>query len=62
MLLMQYVHSKRNLTSRNEESKKLGFASRQAFLFKDGILVWRDLAASTSKQAEDVLEFLNQSE
>ena len=41
--------------------KKLGFASRQAFLFKDGLLVWRDLAASTAKQAEDVLEFLNQS-
>lgn len=41
--------------------KKLGFASRQAFLFEDGILVWRDLAASTSKQAEDVLEFLDQS-
>ena len=40
---------------------KLGFASRQAFLFKDGVLVWRDLAASTSKQADDVLEFLNQS-
>lgn len=41
--------------------KKLGFASRQAFLFKDGVLVWRDLAASTSKQADDVLEFLAQS-
>ena len=38
--------------------KKLGFASRQAYLFKDGKLVWRDLAASTSKQAEDVLQFL----
>lgn len=40
---------------------KLGFASRQAFLFKDGVLVWRDLAAATSKQADDVLEYLNQS-
>lgn len=38
---------------------KLGFASRQAFLFKDGALVWRDLAASTSKQADDILDFLN---
>lgn len=36
----------------------LGFAKRQAFLFKDGILVWRDLSASTDKQAADVLEFL----
>lgn len=38
--------------------KKLGFASRQAFLFKNGKLVWRDLAASTSRQAEDVLNVL----
>jgi peroxiredoxin Q/BCP len=32
------------------------FAKRQAFLFKDGTLSWRDLSASTAKQAEDVLE------
>jgi peroxiredoxin Q/BCP len=38
--------------------KKLGFASRQAFLFKDGKLVWRDLSASTDKQAADVLAWL----
>ena len=31
------------------------FASRQAFLFKDGKLTWRDLSASTAKQAADVL-------
>ena len=37
---------------------KLGFASRQAFLFKDGKLVWRDLSASTDKQAADVLSWL----
>ncbi len=37
---------------------KLGFASRQAFLFKDGKLVWRDLSASTDKQAADVLAWL----
>jgi peroxiredoxin Q/BCP len=43
-------------------TQKLGFASRQAFLFQDGKLVWRDLAASTSKQAEDVLAFLNSTE
>jgi thioredoxin-dependent peroxiredoxin len=36
----------------------LGFAKRQAFLFKDGKLVWRDLTASTDKQAADVLGFL----
>lgn len=31
------------------------FAKRQAYLFKDGKLVWRDLAAATDKQAADVL-------
>jgi thioredoxin-dependent peroxiredoxin len=31
------------------------FAKRQAFLFKDGKLVWRDLAAATDRQAADVL-------
>ncbi len=30
--------------------------SRQAFLFKDGLLIWRDLRASTRTQAEDVLK------
>ena len=38
--------------------KTLGFAKRQAFLFKDGKLVWSDLSASTEQQAEDVLKFL----
>jgi len=36
----------------------LGFTKRQAFLFKDGKLVWRDLSASTERQAADVLEQL----
>jgi len=31
------------------------YAARQAFLFEDGKLVWRDLEASTSEQAADVL-------
>lgn len=31
-------------------------AKRQAYLFKDGKLVWRDLAASTDQQAAEVLE------
>ena len=34
----------------------MGFAKRQAFLFKDGKLVWRDLSASTDQQAADVLK------
>jgi peroxiredoxin Q/BCP len=38
----------------------LGFASRQAFLIKDGVVVWRDLKASTAKQAEDVLKALSE--
>ncbi len=32
-----------------------GFATRQAFLIKDGKVVWRDLKASTTRQAADVL-------
>lgn len=32
--------------------------SRQAYLFKDGELVWKDLKASTGNQAKDVLEAL----
>ena len=34
--------------------------SRQAYLFKDGILVWRDLKAATSKQAAEVLVALDE--
>lgn len=40
----------------------MGFAKRQAFLFKDGKLVWRDLEASTDQQAADVLDYLTKSE
>lgn len=36
----------------------MGFAKRQAYLFKDGKLVWNDLSASTAEQAADVLAFL----
>lgn len=39
-------------------SVTMGFASRQAFLFKDGKLVWLDTTASTKEQASDVLEFI----
>jgi len=35
---------------------KVGLASRQAYLFKKGKLVWRDLKASTKQQATDVLK------
>jgi len=37
-----------------------GFTRRQAFLFKDGILVWRDLEASTDRQAQDALKAIHQ--
>ena len=33
----------------------IGMASRQAFLIKDGKVVWHDAKASTSEQAADVL-------
>lgn len=36
----------------------LGFASRQAYLIRDGVIVWRDLSASTDQQASDVLAAL----
>ena len=36
----------------------VGLAKRQAFLFKDGELVWRDLTASTAEQADDVLKVI----
>lgn len=39
--------------------KTMGFAKRQAFLFKDGKLVWRDLSASTEQQAADVLKVIS---
>ncbi|MGJ8725075.1 MAG: peroxiredoxin [Roseibacillus sp.] len=39
----------------------MGFAKRQAYLFKDGTLVWRDLKASTEKQATDVLAVIKES-
>jgi peroxiredoxin Q/BCP len=38
------------------------FAARQAYLFKDGRLVWMDKKASTDKQARDVLAVLAQRE
>jgi len=39
-----------------------GFAKRQAFLFRDGSLVWRDLTASTEQQAADVLAAIQELE
>ncbi|MEY2602748.1 MAG: thioredoxin-dependent peroxiredoxin [Verrucomicrobiota bacterium] len=38
---------------------KNSFATRQAYLFKDGRLVWLDTKASTDKQAADVLVVLS---
>ena len=32
--------------------------SRQAYLFKDGKLIWKDTQASTAKQTQDILEAL----
>ena len=33
--------------------------SRQAYLFSDGVLVWKDSQASTAKQSADVIEVLD---
>ena len=35
-----------------------GLSTRQAFLIKDGKIVWHDASASTDKQAQDVLKQL----
>ena len=37
---------------------KNGLATRQAYVFKDGRLVWLDTKAATDKQAQDVLAVL----
>jgi len=37
----------------------MGLASRQSFLIRDGMIVWRDLKASTQQQAQDVLKALS---
>jgi peroxiredoxin Q/BCP len=37
---------------------KDAFATRQAYLFKNGKLVWIDTKASTAKQAQDLIEVL----
>jgi peroxiredoxin Q/BCP len=49
-----YVSSAFGVPSRGE------YAARQAFLFDDGELVWRDLEASTSEQAADVLAAIDE--
>lgn len=36
------------------------FAARQAFLVKDGKIIWADYKAKTDKQAEDVLKVLDE--
>ena len=36
----------------------MGFAKRQSFLVKDGVIVWADLSASTNKHAADVRKAL----
>lgn len=38
----------------------LGFASRQAFLIRDGKVVWHDASASTKDQAVDVLKAIKE--
>ena len=38
----------------------IGFSTRQAFLIKDGKVVWRDEKASTKEQASDVLKVVKE--
>ena len=37
----------------------IGMSKRRAFLIEEGKVVWLDLKASTSKQAQDVLDFMS---
>lgn len=37
-----------------------GFTSRQAYLFREGVLVWRDLVGSTRTQADEVLRVIRE--
>jgi len=54
--------------SKGDVAKALGiplkfggkFAARQAFLFKDGKLVWRDEKGATSSQGEDALKVISE--
>jgi peroxiredoxin Q/BCP len=39
---------------------RFGISSRQAFLMKEGKVVWLDRTASTKKQAEDVLKVIGE--
>lgn len=38
----------------------LGITMRQSFLFRDGVLVWRDLSAAAERQAADVLRAIEE--
>ena len=40
-------------------AKLAGYSTRQAFLIKDGKIVWHDATASTDEQAQDVLAEMN---
>ena len=40
------------------EILKMDGFTRSEYIFKDGKLIWKDLKASTAKQAEDVLKAL----
>mgnify|MGYP000898453310 CR=1 FL=1 len=42
------------------ERGEVTLAARQAFLVKEGKIVWRDAQASTDKQAEDILRVLKE--
>jgi len=37
----------------------MGFSKRQAFLIENNKIIWLDRTASTDKQADDIIEFLN---
>lgn len=52
--------SKKEVANAFGVSSVFGLLDRQAFLIIDGKIAWLDRDASTEKQADDVLTFLNQ--
>ena len=56
---MSYIN-KPKVSHPSLPTNELGMTRRQSFLIKDGRVVWRDLKASTSNQARDVLRVIDE--
>jgi peroxiredoxin Q/BCP len=50
---------KKNVVNAFDVPSLMGYAKRQAFLVKEGKIVWLDREASTKEQAADILKYLD---